>query len=76
MTVSHTYEKVSSGLKKKIIPIDVEHAATAAGGITYRTGPPPPMRYEGFESSPYGHERAREDEIGIVRAHSLATIPT
>jgi hypothetical protein len=75
MTVSYTYKKVPSGIEEKYL-IDVEHAATTAGGITHRTGAPPPLRYEGFESSPYGHESARENEIGIVRSHSLATIPT
>jgi hypothetical protein len=77
MTVSHTYKKVSSGIEEKHKHfIDVEHAATTPGGITHRTGAPPPMRYEGFESSPYGHESAQENEIGIVRAHSSAAIPT
>ncbi|KAI0002078.1 Pep3/Vps18/deep orange family-domain-containing protein [Russula vinacea] len=42
----------------------VEHAAPAAGGVTYGTGAPPPMRYEGFEPSPYDHENARENELG------------
>ncbi|KAI0286980.1 Pep3/Vps18/deep orange family-domain-containing protein [Russula aff. rugulosa BPL654] len=42
----------------------VEHAAPAAGGVTVGTGAPPPMRYEGFEPSPYDHENALENELG------------
>ncbi|KAH9985393.1 Pep3/Vps18/deep orange family-domain-containing protein [Russula compacta] len=44
----------------------VEHAATAAGGATYGTAGPPPMRYEGFEPSPYEHEKARENELETI----------
>lgn len=46
--------------------IDVEHAAMATGGVTHGTGAPPPMRYEGFEPSPYDQQNARENELGIV----------
>lgn len=47
--------------------VDVEHAATATGGVAHGAGVPPPMRYEGFEPSPYDQQNARENEFGIVR---------
>jgi vacuolar protein sorting-associated protein 18 len=46
--------------------VDVEHAATATDGVAHGAGAPPPMRYEGFEPSPYDQENARETELGIV----------
>ncbi len=46
--------------------IDVEHAATATGGVVHGAGAPPPMRYEGFEPSPYDQQNARENELGGV----------
>ncbi|KAN0135735.1 Pep3/Vps18/deep orange family domain containing protein [Lactarius tabidus] len=42
----------------------VEHAATATGGVAHGAGAPP-MRYEGFEPSPYDQQNARENELGI-----------
>ncbi|KAI0257614.1 Pep3/Vps18/deep orange family-domain-containing protein [Lactifluus subvellereus] len=58
----------------------VEHAATAAGNITYGTGALLPVRYEGFEPSPYDHESERENELGTSDnqhtgpSHALAPI--
>jgi hypothetical protein len=70
MTVSRTLNEIDFWNLAKS-SVDVEHAATAAGGVPHGTGAPPPMRYEGFEPSPYDHEIARESELGTVRAFCL-----
>jgi hypothetical protein len=52
--------------------LDVEHAATATGGVAHGAGAPP-MRYEGFEPSPYDQQNARENELGIVCPQSYCS---